>query len=64
LQIFKEYPSLRNFLNPPSGGCFLQISLISDNQEILERSNFPFLEANQSDPWHRLIKGKFITEVY
>lgn len=64
MQIFKEYPSLRNFLNPPSGGCFLQISLISDNPEILERSNFPFLEAAQSDPWHRLIKGKFITEAY
>ncbi|MGB9698770.1 MAG: hypothetical protein ACPL5I_05235 [Thermodesulfobacteriota bacterium] len=64
MQIFKEYPSLRNFLNPLPGGCFLQISLISDNQEILEKSNFPFLEATHSDPWHRLIKGKFITEAY
>lgn len=64
MQIFKESPSLRNYLIPKPGSCFLQISLISDNQEILEKASFPFLEATQSDPLQRLIKGKFITEAY
>lgn len=62
MQILKESPSLRNYLTPKIGSCFLQISLISDSQEVLEKSNFPFLEATQSDPLQRLIKGKFITE--
>lgn len=62
MQIFKEAPSLRNYLTPKPGACSLKISLITDNQEILEKSSFPFLEATQSDPLHRLIKGKFITE--
>lgn len=64
MQIFKEFPSLRNYLKPKPGSCFLQISLISDNQQILEKASFPFLEATQSDPLQRLIKAKFITEAY
>lgn len=64
MQILKEPPSLRNYLTPKPAGCYLQISLISEKQEILEKSDFPFLEATQSDPLQRLIKGKFITEAY
>lgn len=58
----KRNPSLSNYLDLALQSCTLQISLISENEDILEKSNFPFLEAAQIDPWHRLLKGKFITE--
>ncbi len=64
MQKLKEFPSLKTYLTPTPESCFLQISLISDNQPILEKSSFPFLEVTQSDPLHRLIKGQFVSEAY
>ncbi len=64
MQKFKEFPSLKPYLTPTPGSCFLQISLISANEPILEKSSFPFIEVTQSDPLHRLLKGQFISGAY
>jgi hypothetical protein len=57
-----EMPSLLPYLELTDTKFRLNLSLISQDSSILEKSPFPFLVISESDPFARLIEARFVTD--
>ena len=57
-----EKPSLLPYLELTDTKFHLSVSLISQDDSILEKSPFPFLVISESDPFARLIEARIATD--
>lgn len=57
-----EAASLRSYLEPDEARFHLRFSLISQDTSVLERSSFPFLVIDESDPLARVIEAQLVTD--
>jgi hypothetical protein len=54
--------SLLPYLDPLQGKFYLKFSLITQETELLEKTPFPFLVINDTDPLASLIEARFVTD--
>jgi hypothetical protein len=54
--------SLLPYLQQSQGNPHLRISLVSDEDTVLEKTGYPFQAVNDSDPLTRLIEAHFVTD--
>ncbi len=54
--------SLLPYLDPLHGKFYLKFSLITQETELLEKTPFPFLVINDTDPLASLIEARFVTD--